>query len=126
MNFDGVYNEEKRKRLIKKELKRLSPLLDVIDINRKRAFEKLMNDAAFMAVTLEEARAIINRDGIIEGYQNGQNQYGYKKSSAVEVYDKMINTYSKIVKQMCDALPEIVSAEDPGEEIMKFVTGLKK
>ena len=122
----GVYSEEKRKKLIKQELKRLNPLLDNIDPNRKRAFEKLINDAAFMAVTLEEARAIINRDGIIESYQNGQNQYGLKKSSAVEVYDKMINTYSKIVKQMCDALPENVSAEDPGEEIMKFITGFKK
>ena len=122
----GIYREEKRKKLIKQEIKRLNPLLENIDSNRKRAFEKLINDAAFMAVTLEEARAIINRDGIIESYQNGQNQYGYKKSSAVEVYDKMINTYSKIVKQMCDVLPENVSAEDPGEEIMKFITGLKK
>ena len=47
--------------------------------NMKKTVEKLIEDAAFMAVTLEETRQIIARDGVIEVYQNGENQKGIKK-----------------------------------------------
>ena len=94
--------------------------------------ESLINDAAFQRVTLEETREIIQRDGIIEEYQNGANQKGIKKSAAVEVYDKMVNTYAKVIKQLCDLLPEKVvfdaneQEEDPAEELMSYVAGLKR
>ena len=99
-----IYSETERKRKIKKELKRL---------------KKLLENVAFMYVTLDETKQIINRDGIIEEYQNGANQKGFKKSSAVEVYDKMVNTYSKVVKQLCEMLPAGES-DDVAESILDF------
>lgn len=130
-----IYSEKKRKAKIKKETKRLNEIFKNIETNRSKLVESLIADAAFQRVTLEETREIISRDGVIEVYQNGANQKGIKKSSAVEVYDKMVNTYSKIIKQLCDLLPERVvwnddpsgeEDEDPAEELMAYVARLKR
>ncbi|MCQ2087987.1 MAG: hypothetical protein MJZ37_08025 [Bacilli bacterium] len=123
----SIYSEKQRKNKIKAEKKRLEDIFSNIDTSRKKLVESLIEDAAFQRITLEETRAIISRDGIIETYQNGANQKGIKKSSAVEVYDKLVNTYSKIIKQLCDMLPERVNLDqdDPAEELLSFVAGLK-
>lgn len=130
-DFEQIWTDKQRKTKISRELKRLQKIYENIETSRKKTIEKLINDAAFMAVTLEEIRLVIQRDGVIETYQNGENQKGIKKSSAVEVYDKMVNTYSKVIKQMCDLLPEKVvwdepEEEDPAEELLKFTNGFEK
>lgn len=132
-DFVQIFTDKQRKNKIKKEQKRLEEILKNIDTSKKKTVEKLIEDAAFMAVTLEETRQIIARDGVIETYQNGENQKGVKKSSAVEVYDKMLNTYSRVIKQLCDLIPERVIFEpdeapedDPAEELMAFVNGFKR
>lgn len=129
--FLQIYSDKQRKTKINKEQKRLEEIFKNIDTSKKKIVEKLIEDAAFMSVTLEETRQIIARDGVIETYQNGENQKGVKKSSAVEVYDKMVNTYSRVVKQLCDLIPERVifdpeEEEDPAEELMAYVNGLKR
>lgn len=119
--FQGVYREEERLLLIKREKNRIRKIFKELQPDRKKLAEKLIENAAFSAVMLDEASKIIARDGIVEEYQNGANQQGVKKSSAVEVYDKALNTYSKIIKQLCDMLPEEAAA-DPAEELLKFVS----
>ena len=130
-DFEQIWRDKQRKTKINRELKRLQKIYENIETSRKKTVEKLINDAAFMAVTLEEIRLVIQRDGVVETYQNGENQKGVKKSSAVEVYDKMVNTYSKVIKQLCDLLPEKVvwdepEEEDPAEELLKFTNGYMK
>lgn len=119
--FKGIYDEKERNRRINKEFKRLSILSEDLPEDKKAVLINLFNEASFMAVTLEETRKIISRDGVIENYKNGANQYGVKKSAAVEVYDKMMNTYSKVIKQICDALPEGSASNESAEELMKFM-----
>ena len=130
-DFEQIWTDKQRKTKINRELKRLQKIYENIETSRKKTVEKLINDAAFMAVTLEEIRLVIQRDGVVETYQNGENQKGVKKSPAVEVYDKMVNTYSKVIKQLCDLLPEKVvwdepEEEDPAEELLKFTNGYMK
>jgi hypothetical protein len=123
--FEGIYSEKERNKLISKEYKRLSKSIQDMDPQSQTILDKLFCEAAFMAVTLEETRKIIVRDGIIEAYQNGATQKGLKKSSAVEVYDKMVNTYSKVIAQINNSLPD-GKAIDPAEDIMKFAVGGRK
>lgn len=124
-DFKGIYTEEERKANIKKEYRRLSKSLKDLDERKRVTLEKLFHEAAFMAGTLDETRQIIVRDGIIEEYQNGANQRGIKKAAAVEVYDKMVNTYAKVIDQINKSLPEDELLE-PAEEILKFAVGGKK
>ncbi len=126
-----IYTKRQKNAKIKQEKERLQKIFENIETSKLRLVENLINEAAFQRVTLEETREIISRDGVIEEYQNGANQRGIKKSSAVEVYDKMVNTYSRIIKQLCDLLPEKVVFDgsqetDPAEELMSYIAGMKK
>jgi cysteinyl-tRNA synthetase len=108
---------EKLKR-IKKEITRLNGVLGKLDKKKKRAVESLIKNAAFMAVTLEDLQDEINQNGVTETYQNGANQHGVKKSSAVEVYNTMIKNHVQVMKQLTDMLPkdEPPKPEDDGFE----------
>lgn len=129
-----IYSERQRISRIRKEKERLGEIFKNIETTKLKLVEKLIDEAAFQSVTLEETREIIRRDGVIEEYQNGANQKGIKKSSAVEVYDKMVNTYSRIIKQLCDLLPERVDwsdeneykETDPAVELLGYVAALKR
>lgn len=125
---ERIFSDKQVDSKIKKEKKRLNEIFQNIDGERKKTIEKLIEDASFMAVMLEETRLIIARDGILEAYQNGENQKGIKKSSAVEVYDKMVNTYSRVIKQLCDLIQDNNegAGEDPAEEILAFVNNIKR
>lgn len=111
----SIYTEKQRIARIKKEKKKLKIIFENLDDSTKSCVENLVDDAAFMTVTLEETRQLIARDGVVEVYQNGENQKGVKKAAAVEVYDKMLNTYAKIIKQLTDLLPKRVYIENTGE-----------
>jgi hypothetical protein len=48
----------------------------------------------------------MNANGVISEYQNGENQWGTKKSPEVEIYNTMIKNHMAIMKQLVDLLPE--------------------
>lgn len=102
---------EKQKR-IKREMTRLNRLIKELDDKKKRAVVSLIKNAAFMTVTLEDLQEEINENGVTEKYQNGANQFGIKKSSAVEVYNAMIKNYMQVMKQLTDLLPKDVTREE--------------
>lgn len=107
---------EKQKR-IKQEIARLNGLLKNIDDKKKKAVVSLIKNAAFMAITLEDLQDEINENGVTEKYQNGANQFGVKKSSAVEVYNTMIKNHVQVMKSLTDLLPkEEPKNEDDGFE----------
>lgn len=91
---------------IKREREKLTEVFAKMDENKRKTAEKLMDNAAFMAVTLEDLRDSINENGCVSEYQNGENQFGTKKSPEVEVYNTMIKNYTTVIKTLCDLLPE--------------------
>lgn len=96
---------EKDKR-IKKEINKLKKILKTLDEDRKKAVEKLIENVAFMAATLEDLQVAINAKGCIEEYKNGENQSGFKESSEIKVYNSLIKNYNTSIKQLLDQLPD--------------------
>lgn len=119
--FEHIWTEKERDSRIKKEQKRLTAIFGNMDEDKKDTMEGLIQNAAFQRVMLIELSMIIKRDGYVEEYQNGVNQKGLKKSAAVESYDKCLNTYSKIVGQLCSYLPE-GDKKTPGAALMNFIS----
>lgn len=103
---------------IKREKNKLTKQFKGLDDRRRRVAEKSIENAAWMSVTLEDLRMTIDANGV-EGlvieYQNGQNQKGSKSSPEVDVYNRTLANYMKIIKQLADMLPEEVkvSKDDP-------------
>lgn len=139
VEFEQIYTEKKRNALIRSEKKKLKIILENMDEKTRSTCERLTDEAAFMAATLEELRKIISRDGPVETYQNGENQKGLKKSAAVEAYDKMVNTYTKVTRQLVDMLPKTIKLcdenggvsirevdDDSAEALMAYVNSFKR
>jgi hypothetical protein len=105
---------------IKKEIRRLKNIYSKMDPDVKKVTQSLIENAAFMAVTLDDLQEIINKDGVISEYQNGANQWGTKKSPEVEVYNTMVKNHMAIIKQLTDLLPKEVKAveEDVFDEFI--------
>lgn len=110
---------------ISKEKKRLSKLFTQMPTKTKKAVKSLIDNAAFMAITLEDLVDVINVKGVTEEYQNGANQRGVKKCSEVEVYNAMVKNHMIVMKQLTDLVPN-EPAIDPSEEILKFAVGGRK
>lgn len=90
---------------VKKEIDKLKKIFKDLDKNKLNAVISLIENAAFMTVTLEELQETININGCISQYQNGKNQFGTKKSPEVEIYIAMTKNYSAIIKQLTELIP---------------------
>ena len=67
-----------------------------------------------MSAELQDLKELIKQNGSVEFYKNGANQYGRKKSAAVEVYNAMIKNFAAILKQLYDLLPKNDTEPDDG------------
>lgn len=89
--------------LIKKEIKSIKLLIKDVDKEKVKGLNSLIENAAFMAVKLRELMETMNQDGMTCEYQNGENQFGVKKSPESELYISMnknyVTTMSKILEQ---------------------------
>lgn len=90
---------------IKKEIARLKRVFKDLDKNKLQTVESLIKNAAFMAVSLEELQEIINAEGYVVEYQNGENQKGTKQSDAVKIHIAMTKNHAAIIKQLTDLVP---------------------
>lgn len=115
--------EKTREQKIASEYRRISKALDSIPEDKRTVAKKLMEEAAYLTQIIADSREEIDKKGIIETYQNGANQSGRKKSPAVEIYDRAVNSYSKIIKQLTDMLPDTVTAQSVGATLRAFIDG---
>ena len=106
---------------IKQEFERLINIFKDIGEDRKKLCTKLIQNAAFMSVTMDELQVSINKNGVVEKYQNGENQSGVKKSSEVDIYNNFIKQYTVIIRQLNDLLQkgENVDPDDGFNRLLK-------
>lgn len=120
MVFQHIYTEQERLLQTTLEKKRIAKLFKKVDKEKKNVVDNLVSNAAFMYVSLRELELIVQRDGYIEEYKNGANQTGKKKSAALEAYNNLITSYTKVVKQLVDLLPEGES-NVAGKALLEFI-----
>ena len=105
---------------IKKERDKLTKQFSAIDERRKRIVEKTIDNCAYMSVILEDLKAQMDAKGdeaYVSVYQNGENQWGTKKSPEIEIYNQVFSNYLKGVKQLTDLLPEEMRINSEDKEI---------
>jgi hypothetical protein len=118
-----MYDQAEKQKLVKKELTKIKKIYVNMDENIKKNVEKSAENAAWMAVSLEELRQQIDAEGYEEVYTNGANQCGKKDSVAVKNYNTIIKNYNSVVKLLLDQLPERQQAQT-GDALAQFL--LKK
>lgn len=116
--------KEKRKK-IKKITNKLKKIFCNSDKNTLKLVENIIQELAFMSVTLEENRKYIEEHGVKEIYMNGKGQFGYKESVESKNYNAMIKNYTNLTKEIINFLPKS-EKKDAGEDLLKFIAGGNK
>lgn len=120
-----LYNEIEKEKQIKKEIRKLLRLFKHLPADKKKAAEGLIQEAAFMKVTLEETRYIIDHEGVIENFEQGAQRFK-REHPATKVYNTMINRYSNVCKQLFDMIPDPDASKQAEDELMAFVKKARK
>ena len=95
----------KKETRIKKELERLVEIYQELPENKYKIVYPLLENAAFMKVTLEDLQKVINEEGCHDEYKNGNNQYGKKASADLQAYNSLIKNYNSISDRLERLLP---------------------
>lgn len=122
--FEQIYSKEEREKQFKKNIKTIRKSLETVDADVLKLNDQIIREAAMYATTLQEINEIIARDGVVDFYQNGENQWGTKKSVAAELKPKYTSTYQSLIRQLSELLPK-ESEKDAAKEIMEFLQGSK-
>ena len=86
--------EKTKEQRIKTEKTRLKGIFKDLDENKRKLVTPLIEKAAFMSVELDDLQAKLEKDGWTSEYQNGQNQWGTKKSPEAETYIALSKNYA--------------------------------
>lgn len=103
--IDEIKVKQKR---IKAEFNRLNKIYKTLPEKKYKIALPLIENAAFMKISLEDMQKTIIIEGEVEEYQNGANQYGKKESSTMRSYNNMIKNYNIINKRLEDMIPNEV------------------
>ena len=115
-----TWTPERKTQATKKELERLRKVFRDLPEDRRRIADGLIQEAAFMRATLEETREIIDREGVIERFEQGSQRF-LREHPATKVYAAMVNRYTAAVKQLLDQLPDKKAQDDEAKQLLDFV-----
>lgn len=85
--------EKTKEQRIKTEKTRLKGIFKDLDENKRKLVTPLIEKAAFMSIELDDLQAKLEKEGWTSEYQNGQNQWGTKKSPEAETYIALSKNY---------------------------------
>lgn len=104
-----------RKSSATKEKKKLEKIFKaVMDDDDFKKVEGLIENAAFMRISLRELQQNVQEHGFIEVYQNGPDQSGTKDSTYLRAYNNMLKSYNTTIKQLLAAAPSARGDVDDG------------
>jgi len=108
-----VSSKKKEKdKLVNKELSSIKKRFDNLSEDVKGLNDKLIYNAAWLAVSLDELTQHMDENGVVIEYQNGANQWGTKKSPESELYTSWSKQYSTTMKQLSDLLPKDTTVKE--------------
>ena len=81
--------EKTKEQRIKTEWSRLKAIYSDLPDNKKAIVFPLLQNLAFMKITLDDLQQSINENGCSEDYKNGENQYGRKAAADLQAYNSL-------------------------------------
>ena len=100
--------EKTKEERIRQEYGRMKELFAAMPENELSFCDPLLQNAAFMKVTLEDLQQAINENGVTDSYQNGANQSGMKASADLQAYNSLAKVYNALMDKLSGKLPKIM------------------
>lgn len=97
--------EKTKEQRIKSEYNKLKRQCKGLPENKLAVALPLIEQAAFMRITLADLQVEINEAGCVEEYQNGRNQSGFKTTAALQAYNSTVKNYAAVCERLDRILP---------------------
>ena len=114
--FEKDLDKEKN---IKQEINRIKKLYKDFPKEKSKVLEGLINESAFIKVSLEELRDNLLKNGFTEVFDQGEQRFNRERPE-VKIYTTFIQRYSNVMKQIIDLLPVEVKKEE-ADELLEFL-----
>lgn len=117
--------EKTKESRIKKEKNKIKKILSEVDESKIKLNEKLIENVAFMAVTLEDLQKQINEEGSVITAKNGNGFDVTQEHPAQKAYVAMMSKYTPAMSQLMALLPDSKTdlVNKAGEKLAKLVAG---
>lgn len=99
---------------IKKELNKFKKFIKDLEIQEKNMAMNLIEELAFMKVTLEDLKEEVNESGVVTEMPQGEYSI-MRENPALKSYNTMIQRYNQTLKQLDDFIKNIIG--DKGDDI---------
>ena len=100
--------ESAKEKRIKAEYSRMKKMFAAMPENELNFCDPLLQNAAFMCVTLQDLQAAINENGVTDEYRNGANQSGTKASADLQAYNSLAKVYNALMDKLSAKLPKMM------------------
>ena len=99
-------SEPTKEQRVAAEARKLKKLAKGLSESKLAVVVPLIEQAAFMRITLDDLQKQINEEGCVEEYQNGKNQQGFKITAALQAYNSTVKNYAAVCERLDRILPQ--------------------
>ncbi|MDI3117574.1 hypothetical protein QJK47_18015 [Clostridioides difficile] len=117
--FKIIYEQLEKEKKIKQEVSRLKKNYKDLEKEKVKILDGLINEAAFLKISLEETREILTREGLTEIFKQG-NQEFERERLQVKIYLNFMKLYSSVMKQLIDIIPSDIKQEEE-DDLIEFI-----
>ncbi|MCQ3908933.1 MAG: hypothetical protein MJ200_05420 [Mycoplasmoidaceae bacterium] len=121
----SIKKELTKEQRIKKERNRLIKIYKYLPDKEYKTSQKLIDNVAFMAITLEDLMNTINNDTLVKETVNASQTF-VKEHPALSAYNKMYANFLKGITQLSSLLPKNYGDSKPLEDDDEFLDFMRK
>ncbi|HGM1623642.1 TPA: hypothetical protein ACKOQC_003224, partial [Clostridioides difficile] len=119
--FKIIYEQLEKEKKIKQEVSRLKKNYKDLEKEKVKILDGLINEAAFLKISLEGTREILTKEGLTEIFKQGKQEFERERLQ-VKIYLNFMKLYSSVMKQLIDIIP----SDKKQEEEDKLIEFMKK
>ncbi|HCQ5872828.1 TPA: hypothetical protein ACSVR1_003774 [Clostridioides difficile] len=117
--FKIIYEQLEKEKKIKQEVSRLKKNYKDLEKEKVKILNGLINEAAFLKISLEETREILTKEGLTEIFKQGKQEFERERLQ-VKIYLNFMKLYSSVMKQLIDIIPNDKKQEEE-DKLIEFI-----
>ncbi|MBC3901523.1 hypothetical protein GH811_18145 [Acetobacterium malicum] len=120
----GIAEQLEKEKKIRQEKNRIAKIYKNINMDRDitKVLDGLISDAAFMRISIEEVKQKLIKEGLMEKFKNGSQEFMREKPEA-KLFLNFMKQYANTMKQLIDLMPVQVKDEEQDQLLQFFQSG---
>lgn len=94
-------------KLISNRLKELKSIYAPLSDEKMALALPLIENMVFIEFQMQDLQQVIQKEGFVDEYQNGNNQFGKKQSANLQSYNALVKSYNIINTRLENMLPKV-------------------